>query len=497
MNSELLEEILGCRTLPSLPAVAVRVIEITGNPNCRLEDLAATIQNDQGLAAKVLRTVNSSFYGLRRPCASIHKSLVLLGLGPVKTLTLGFSLVATLRNDDDDRFDYVSYWRRGLYTAVGARCVADAARLPQSDEAFLGGLLQDIGVMAMYLALGDRYLNVMNRTGGDHNKLASAELSAFEIQHPDLGAMLAQRWRLPDELVVPVKYHERPAAAPREHAPIVRCVGLGNLIHDSLTLDDPIPSLAALYHRADQWFGLKAPAVDAIIRRSAEGAKELTSLFRLDTGGFADADAALIIAHERIAECAPEAIASSEGLDALVTNPDEIDPLTGLFAKTGFASELREAFERAKAGTPFALVQIAVDNYRTLAARAGLEASDAVLCDIAALLTRSFDRRTAKPCRLGGEVFAVILPNADEAGATRDCDTFRQALHDQSSNWFRTLKIACDPLRASIGLVAVDRDLASQTEKPERLVAMSLRAVQNARAEGGDRVRSHDQRRAA
>ncbi len=71
MNHELLEEILSCPSLPSLPAVAVRVIEMTQNPNVKLDELASVIQNDQGLSAKILRTVNSSFYGLRQRCSTI------------------------------------------------------------------------------------------------------------------------------------------------------------------------------------------------------------------------------------------------------------------------------------------------------------------------------------------------------------------------------------------------------------------------------------------
>ncbi len=96
MNNETLEKVLKCPTLPSLPAVALKVIDLTSNPAVKMEELARTIQNDQGLAAKILRTVNSSFYGLRKPCSTIHAAIVMLGLGPVKTLALGFSLVSAI-----------------------------------------------------------------------------------------------------------------------------------------------------------------------------------------------------------------------------------------------------------------------------------------------------------------------------------------------------------------------------------------------------------------
>src|SRR5262249_3832394 len=158
---------------------------------------------DQALAAKILRTVNSSFYGLRRPCSTINQALVMLGLSTVKSLALSFSLVASLGAGAHEEFDFVSYWRRGLYTAVAARLTPEAAGILQDGEASLGGLLQDAGRVAMPKALGRKSLHVL-LSANPHRELARLELAAFETQHPEVGAMLAQRWKLPPDLVMPV-----------------------------------------------------------------------------------------------------------------------------------------------------------------------------------------------------------------------------------------------------------------------------------------------------
>src|ERR1051325_6151536 len=147
MNPELIERILRCPTLPTLPAVAVRVLELTGDESVSLERLAEEIQNDQALAAKVLKTINSSFYGVRRPCGTISQAMVMLGLSAVKSLALSFSLVSSIGFGDDE-FDHVAYWRRGLYTAAAAKIIAREVGRAFEDEAFLGGLLQDVGMMA-------------------------------------------------------------------------------------------------------------------------------------------------------------------------------------------------------------------------------------------------------------------------------------------------------------------------------------------------------------
>ncbi|MEM7622799.1 MAG: HDOD domain-containing protein, partial [Planctomycetota bacterium] len=273
-NAPTLEELLACPTLPSLPAVALQVIELTSDDNVSMDELASTIQADQALAAKVLRTVNSSFYGLRERCASIRKALVLLGLSPVKSLTLGFSLVNAVNTDDERGFDYVDYWRRGLFTAVGARVLSDAAGLDTADEAFLAGLLQDIGMIAMLEALGPEYAEIVATTEGDHSKLARAELTAFDMQHPEIGAMLAQRWRLPDQLSIPIRYHEKPSAAPNEGAKLVYAVALGNIACSVLSDEDPTPATRRLYQRAEQWFRLTTDQCNDALQRINEGAAE-------------------------------------------------------------------------------------------------------------------------------------------------------------------------------------------------------------------------------
>ncbi|MEO0630627.1 MAG: HDOD domain-containing protein, partial [Planctomycetota bacterium] len=290
MDHELLEEVLSCPTLPSLPAVAVEVIELTRDPEVKLEQLAATIQNDQGLASKVLRTVNSSYFGLRQKCSTIRQALVVLGLSAVKSLALGFSLVSSVKRSGDD-FDYDTYWRRGLFTAISARSIAKAAGCPFEDEAFLAGLLQDIGMVAMYESLGPRYAKILEQTGGDHRKLCRFEIADLEMQHPDLGAMMAQRWKLPEELVLPVKYHERPSAGPvGAVGDLVRSVGVGGILAEALLSEEPLPAMRRYREKAKDWFKIDNDTADEILREVSEGTREMAKLFDIDAGEIRDAD---------------------------------------------------------------------------------------------------------------------------------------------------------------------------------------------------------------
>ncbi len=488
MEAALLEDILACPSLPSLPAVAVRVIELTADKNVSLKELTDTIQNDQGLSAKVLRTVNSSYYGLRTRCASINKALVMLGLGPVKALALGFSLVASQQIDPKCGFDLVAYWRRGLYTAVASKSIAESAGFKFADEAFLAGLLQDIGVMAMFRALGAPYLEVLAKAGADHSKLVRLELEAFDMQHPEVGAMLAERWRLPKELVMPVRFHERPTAAPVECADIVRCVALGNLAHDVLTEGEPSPTLKRLYAKAEQWFKITPSTLDDSLRLIAQAAKEMSGLFKLDTGASADVDAVLSRAQVQLSQIRPPLVGNSDaedGLAKLLAGDNNVDPLTGAMARSAFDTAIKWAFGVCKTqGGSVGLVQISVDCLEAIQTQGGTELGDQVLVGVASLLQKHFMPLGGVVCRLNGGLFSVVLQGVARPAITRAIDELRTDLERAWPGWRTQAGITAHAMAVSVGVASRDPDAAAGVGSPSELIIAAARAVQKCR-EGG------------
>lgn len=434
MKHETLHKVLSCKALPSLPAVALRVIEQTSDPNIKLAELASTIQNDQGLTAKVLKTVNSSFYGLRSPCSTINRALVLMGLAPVKTLVLGFSLVNAVNDRKNAvQFDYVSYWRRGLYTAVASKAIAEAAGRKWGDEAFLAGLLQDIGVVAMLNALGDEYVAVLAKAVR-HQDLSRIEAEVLEVTHTEVGAMLAERWKLPKDLVMPVRYHERPTAAPQDYSDRCRCVGLANVVHDVLSDEDPREAFASLYDKADKWFGLDAASVDALIRRCGDATRELSRLFNLDTGTYRNVDEIMQQAADRQAHIDPgegaEASESGEvgSLASLLKDSSEFDPLTGVYARGMFNSLIRTALEgKPSDGKSPMLLQVSLDS-ATLEEPVSDEDADERIVRLANVLARQFGPQGVAVCRLSHELFAVVLSASDDRLAHSTIESVQKEL---------------------------------------------------------------------
>lgn len=439
MDQTLLDRILRSPKLPTIPAIAMRILDLTQDVNMSVQDLAATIEHDQAIAAKVLRTVNSSFYGLRRPCTNINQALVMLGMSTVKTLALSFSLVSSLRCRSSGDFDHIAYWRRSVYSAAAARLIAREACLPNADEAFLGALLQDIGMMAMYQALGESYLAIV-KAAPDHSDLAALELAELELQHADIGAMLAQRWKLPAELIIAIKYHGQPSASPVQHEPLVRSVGLANIACDALTARHPGPALRRFLDCAAGWFQLPADAAEHLLRQITAAAQQVSSLFALKIGETVDADAILIRAQHQLTMLREQVdLADDEEapICRLASDSKQFDPLTGALTRRAMLTTSLDIFDGPHV-PEVAAIALEVDGFHELLESFEQTDADAVLVETASTLDQHFGPLGAHIARWESALFIIIAPGLDHDSAIAAVERALQALRRQAPGWIQS-----------------------------------------------------------
>jgi len=502
MDTQLLDDILSCPTLPSLPAVASRVLELTSDPDVEMEQLAEEIRYDQGIAAKILRTVNSSFFGLRRRCSSIDHALIMLGLGPVKSLVLGFSLVSCLKPEEDDSFDYPGYWQRALTSAVASKYAAEAVGNKLIiDEAFLAALFQDIGMVAMHRTLGDDYLALIRRSEGEHRRLAKLELDAFELQHSSIGAMLCENWKMPHEIVIPVRYHDRPTACPQEYGQIARCVALGNMVQAVLAAETPTEALRRLYVKGGSWLGLSETQIDEIVTNSGEATKELGSLFSIDVGSVPDAQEVLARADRQLIELSRnqqiEGFAAKQFAE-LLADEDGHDPITGILMREGFSLAVRHAFDPARSGEyPLSVVQFMLCGYDEIGTHISESAQDEVIIGLSVLLRRHFEPMGGVVCRLAESIFAVVLPAVERSVATHQADACCVEFCQRSPGWLPAGTDDADFLKLSIGVATLDDSTRAMMQDPELLVKAAGQAVLAAQRSERSTVRAFVPKRKA
>ncbi len=485
MDTDLLADILNCPSLPSLPAVAAKVLELTSDPDVKMTELASQITMDQALSAKVLRTVNSSFYGLRKRCSSIEKALIMLGLGPVKSLVLGFSLVSAFEGQEGDTFDYASYWNRGLNTAIAGKIVADIKGFVDvTDECFLAGLLQDIGMIAMYRALGEEYNLVVSGVEKDHAKLARVELIEFELQHAGVGASIAERWNLPAEIAVPINYHERPTACPSDYSKVARCIAFGNLVHAVLSSDSPADDLRTAYSRGQTWLDLSEPEIDEIILETGNASKEMAKVLEVDVGQRESAAEILTRADRKLIAMARDSEVQSYAASEVGSKPEgaqAIDPMTGVLNREGFKHAIRQVYTVVKPGeVDITVIQLSLAGLGDVNKTLGQESHDDIVIGTSMMLVKYFEPMGGAICRLGDHNFGVVLPEVDRTTASRASAAFTKQFCEALTRWIPDVPDVDKLVKVHIGLATLDEGTAMLFVSPEKLVMASTKAVQAA-----------------
>lgn len=215
--------------LHSLPQVAVSVLNLTRDSDYDLNEVVACLENDPALAVKILRTVNSSAYGLRRPVSSVQQAVAMLGQRALRLVAMTFSLVdgltqgtaATLCQD---------FWRRSIGMAVIASRVARHHKKTDHNDAYAAGLLADLGMLILVQIKADEYIQLAQTT--PHGpELIEIERLTFGCSHAELGGQLLQRWGFPDDLVDATRNHHE---TPDGENSLQTAVHVGYLLSDVL-----------------------------------------------------------------------------------------------------------------------------------------------------------------------------------------------------------------------------------------------------------------------
>jgi HD-like signal output (HDOD) protein len=283
--------------------VAVEVLSLAEDPDVALPSLARVVSRDPALVAKILRTVNSSVYNLSHTIGSVDRALIVLGLEGVKTLVLGFSLVGDLRRvKSRGGFDHLAYWRRSLYAGTAAKILAEEFRVPLVEEAFLAALLMDIGMLSLDRTLGREYGAIASRAKS-HDALAKLEQEALGMTHADVAGLLAERWKLPPVLAIPLAFHHRPDAledsAIKE---IAKVVWLAGRCADVFTDAEPEWSLSEVRRTCIERYDLSEIACGALLARIGMRTRELAPMFEIALDEERDYESILKRASEGLAK---------------------------------------------------------------------------------------------------------------------------------------------------------------------------------------------------
>lgn len=235
---------LAIARLPSLPQTLLQIMDLAERDDVGLAEIGAVVSQDTGLAAKVLSTANSAFYSRGRSIASIDQCLSVMGAAQVRRIALNQSVAELFgRFQKTGGFDMRYYWYHVLCVAITARELAKRLDYANTDEAYLAGLLHDVGQLALLTVAADQYQPIFKSCTGELGLMAQ-EQKAFGLTHAEVGAWLAQRWNLHALFADALLYHHEPLSRVKDAHVLVQIVALANLFNNQfegevqLTSDD-------------------------------------------------------------------------------------------------------------------------------------------------------------------------------------------------------------------------------------------------------------------
>jgi HD-like signal output (HDOD) protein len=243
----------GMSHVATLPEITLRIIDLVEDPTSTAQDLREVIASDPALCSRIIKVVNSAFYGLPRQIGSIDRAVVLLGLNAVKNIAIAASLSKLFRGGDlGPSFSARDLWTHSVATAGAAKQLADELGLSSTDETFLAGLMHDLGVIVEIQVLRSKLIPMFDelRLGADGYPTADmreVERRHLGADHTQFGAGLCESWKFPPALTATTRFHHEPWEAPAEHRRLVSIVHVADRVAAShgigFRLDIPDPTL--------------------------------------------------------------------------------------------------------------------------------------------------------------------------------------------------------------------------------------------------------------
>ncbi len=356
-----IEEIVArAGALYSLPAVAVEVLRLTESPRVDVHALKECIERDPALTVKILRVVNSSLFGLPREVSDLNQALALLGIKPLKLLALGFSLPESLfLSAAREQLDW--YWKTSLVRAVAAREISEQLFQKPGDDAFLAGLLQDIGVLVLLGELRQPYAALLSEAIASQADLAELEREAIGLDHRQLTAGLLRHWNLPPLLTAAIgAQHDTRywAHNKADHAHLVRVLHLAELFAQ-LIGQRRLSVLPDLLDAGDAYCQLDKAKLNELIATLEPKVRQLANVLSLQIAGGEDYTQIIVQAHAKMSRVA-ESVAGP--LSRGIAN-DAASPIEGESHEAQamiLARQLRASFEQFYRGGASGVVDAAI-----------------------------------------------------------------------------------------------------------------------------------------
>jgi len=480
--------------LPSLSHVAMEILRLSRDEQASMDDLAKVIKTDPALTVKMLKVVNSSLFNLNREISSIKDAVNILGMRSVRVLALSFSLAESAKGDKGDVFDFEAYWRKSLSHAVAARLIGQAVSPRLAEEAFVAGLLADLGSVAAWRIAPELYDEVLVEWSRHERSLQEIETEKFGDHHAALSGKLLAQWGLPGTLCEAVRSHHGGAGA--DYSTLDRIVRSAADIADLFCHEIAAGELEAVKTGARALTGIQEDELEEILERLDEHVQEAASMLAVQVGETTDYSRIQLEAAQQLAQLSmmadvdlrassrreEEARMEAERLQTekiAILEVASTDGLTKLANRAAFDKRLGEEIESARTDRrPLGLIMLDVDHFKNFNDTYGHRAGDEVLRNVGVIM-QDVVRGLGFAARYGGEEFVVIAPGRDEEELRTIAEDLRLGIESHCIEFEnKSMNVT-----VSLGGVCREGELV-----PEEIVEAADRNLYKAKQSGRNRV---------
>jgi len=226
----LFERIKSSKNLPTLPHILLRIIEVCNGEETNFKELSKIIEMDPALTSNILRIINSPYFSLPNKVFNLDQALVLIGMDAVKNIAISASIHHVFKTKEEATSLYLkAFWRHSLLCALLARTLAKKLQYANPDEAFLTGLLHDMGKLLLWVNLPKEYGEIVASAKSNSERLLSEEAKLGAL-HSEVGAWIIGEWNFPTLVTDAVLYHHEPLFRIVEAFALVKIVYLANIL---------------------------------------------------------------------------------------------------------------------------------------------------------------------------------------------------------------------------------------------------------------------------